>query len=157
MHYHWWLQQGSESCHKRTGASSRGDEWTVCVSATSYGESLLCPGFRICVRTQAVAYISPDPSSAPALIIFPSLVHRFVHLVDYHWAILSIPASRATSQPPVLRTFKTIITMGMSYRRYLTGARIYGCSTCRTHLATIHSMMSRVRNSSLDGSADRRD
>ncbi|KAH8100524.1 yippee-like protein [Cristinia sonorae] len=36
--------------------------------------------------------------------------------------------------------------MGMSYRRYLTGARIYGCSTCRTHLATIHSMMSRAFN-----------
>ena len=35
--------------------------------------------------------------------------------------------------------------MGMSYRRYLSGERIYGCSTCRTHLATIHSMMSRVR------------
>ena len=37
--------------------------------------------------------------------------------------------------------------MGMSYRRYLSGARIYGCSTCRTHLATIHSMISRVRPS----------
>ena len=34
--------------------------------------------------------------------------------------------------------------MGMSYRRYLSGERIYGCSTCKTHLATIHSMMSRV-------------
>ncbi|KAH9937460.1 Yippee/Mis18 [Fomitopsis serialis] len=34
--------------------------------------------------------------------------------------------------------------MGMSYRRYLNGARIYGCSTCKTHLATIHSMISRV-------------
>ncbi|OBZ79008.1 hypothetical protein A0H81_00536 [Grifola frondosa] len=36
--------------------------------------------------------------------------------------------------------------MGMSYRRYLSGARIYGCSTCRTHLATIHSMISRAFN-----------
>ena len=36
--------------------------------------------------------------------------------------------------------------MGMSYRRYLSGERIYGCSTCKTHLATIHSMMSRVRS-----------
>lgn len=35
--------------------------------------------------------------------------------------------------------------MGMSYRRYLNGERIYGCSTCKTHLATIHSMISRVR------------
>ena len=34
--------------------------------------------------------------------------------------------------------------MGMSYRQYLAGARIYGCSTCKTHLATIHSMLSRV-------------
>ena len=34
--------------------------------------------------------------------------------------------------------------MGMSYRRYLSGERIYGCSTCKTHLATIHTMMSRV-------------
>ena len=34
--------------------------------------------------------------------------------------------------------------MGMSYRQYLAGARIYGCSACKTHLATIHSMLSRV-------------
>ena len=38
--------------------------------------------------------------------------------------------------------------MGMSYRRYLTGERIYGCSTCKTHLATIHSMISRVSSES---------
>ncbi|KAF8213437.1 Yippee/Mis18 [Mycena galopus ATCC 62051] len=36
--------------------------------------------------------------------------------------------------------------MGMSYRRYLAGERIYGCSNCRTHLATIHSMVSRAFN-----------
>jgi len=36
--------------------------------------------------------------------------------------------------------------MGMSYRRYLNGERIYGCSTCKTHLATIHSMISRAFN-----------
>ncbi|KAI0815284.1 hypothetical protein BC629DRAFT_1712644 [Irpex lacteus] len=36
--------------------------------------------------------------------------------------------------------------MGMSYRRYLAGARIYGCSECKTHLATIHSMLSRAFN-----------
>ncbi|KAK0465313.1 Yippee/Mis18 [Desarmillaria tabescens] len=36
--------------------------------------------------------------------------------------------------------------MGMSYRRYLAGERIYGCSTCKTHLATIHSMISRAFN-----------
>ena len=35
--------------------------------------------------------------------------------------------------------------MGMSYRRYLAGARVYGCLSCRTHLTTIHSMISRVR------------
>jgi hypothetical protein len=34
--------------------------------------------------------------------------------------------------------------MGMRYRNYLAGARIYGCSTCKTHLATIHSMISRA-------------
>lgn len=36
--------------------------------------------------------------------------------------------------------------MGMRYRRYLAGERIYGCSTCKTHLATIHSMISRAFN-----------
>jgi len=36
--------------------------------------------------------------------------------------------------------------MGMRYRQYLAGARIYGCSNCRTHLATIHSMISRAFN-----------
>ena len=35
-------------------------------------------------------------------------------------------------------------TMGMVYRIYLEGERIYGCANCKTHLATIHSMMSRV-------------
>ena len=34
--------------------------------------------------------------------------------------------------------------MGMRYRKYLAGPRIYGCSKCRTHLATINSMLSRV-------------
>ncbi|KAL4068265.1 hypothetical protein V8B97DRAFT_881604 [Scleroderma yunnanense] len=36
--------------------------------------------------------------------------------------------------------------MGMKYRRYLAGERIYGCSKCKTHLATIHSMISRAFN-----------
>ncbi|KAJ7572108.1 Yippee/Mis18, partial [Mycena floridula] len=30
--------------------------------------------------------------------------------------------------------------------RYLTGQRIYGCSTCKTHLTTIHAMISRAFN-----------
>jgi hypothetical protein len=34
--------------------------------------------------------------------------------------------------------------MGMSYRQYLSGPRIYGCSACKTHLASISSMISRV-------------
>lgn len=34
--------------------------------------------------------------------------------------------------------------MGMVYRIYLDGERIYGCKTCKTHLATIDSMISRV-------------
>nr|GAT49723.1 predicted protein [Mycena chlorophos] len=36
--------------------------------------------------------------------------------------------------------------MGLTYRRYLSGERVYGCSTCKTHLATIHSMISRAFN-----------
>ncbi|KAH0838499.1 yippee zinc-binding/DNA-binding /Mis18, centromere assembly-domain-containing protein [Lanmaoa asiatica] len=36
--------------------------------------------------------------------------------------------------------------MGMKYRRYLAGERIYGCLECKTHLATIHSMISRAFN-----------
>ncbi|KAJ3551037.1 hypothetical protein NMY22_g38 [Coprinellus aureogranulatus] len=38
-----------------------------------------------------------------------------------------------------------LVTMGMTYRQYLSGPRIYGCSGCKTHLATIDSMMSRAR------------
>ncbi|KAI0034932.1 yippee-like protein [Vararia minispora EC-137] len=34
--------------------------------------------------------------------------------------------------------------MGMTYRRYLAGARVYGCSNCRTHLSTINSMISKA-------------
>ena len=40
-------------------------------------------------------------------------------------------------------------TMGQSHRRYLVGQRVFGCSTCFTHLATIESMLSRVRWKSL--------
>ncbi|KAH8120548.1 yippee-like protein [Phellopilus nigrolimitatus] len=36
--------------------------------------------------------------------------------------------------------------MGMRFRQYLAGSRIYGCSKCRTHLATIHTMISRAFN-----------
>lgn len=36
--------------------------------------------------------------------------------------------------------------MGMTFRRYLNGQRVYGCSSCKTHLATIHSMISRAFN-----------
>lgn len=44
-----------------------------------------------------------------------------------------------------LLTDCTSTTMGLTYRVYLEGERIYGCANCKTHLATIHSMMSRVR------------
>ncbi|KIJ30439.1 hypothetical protein M422DRAFT_166474 [Sphaerobolus stellatus SS14] len=36
--------------------------------------------------------------------------------------------------------------MGWIHRDYLHSARIFGCSTCRTHLATIESMISRAFN-----------
>jgi len=36
--------------------------------------------------------------------------------------------------------------MGQSHREYLVGQRIFGCSACRTHLATIDSMISRAFN-----------
>lgn len=34
--------------------------------------------------------------------------------------------------------------MGFVHKDYLASQRIFGCSTCRTHLATIESMLSRV-------------
>jgi len=36
--------------------------------------------------------------------------------------------------------------MGMTFREYLAGVRIFGCSLCRTHLATIDLMISRAFN-----------
>jgi hypothetical protein len=51
------------------------------------------------------------------------------------------PSDSLKALPPAI--------MGMSYRQYLTGPRVYGCSTCKTHLASISSMISRVRNPSL--------
>ncbi|TFK20154.1 yippee-like protein [Coprinopsis marcescibilis] len=37
--------------------------------------------------------------------------------------------------------------MGMTFRRYLNaGGRIYGCSSCKTHLASLSNMMSRAFN-----------
>ncbi len=44
-----------------------------------------------------------------------------------------------------LLTPRQLAVMGMRYRQYLAGARIYGCLACKTHLATIHCMVSRVR------------
>jgi hypothetical protein len=49
-----------------------------------------------------------------------------------------------THKRPLACPHHLLPAMGMSYRRYLSGDRIYGCSTCKTHLATIHSMLSRV-------------
>ena len=37
-----------------------------------------------------------------------------------------------------------IVIMGMKFRQYLAGERVFGCLQCRTHLASIHSMISRV-------------
>lgn len=65
-------------------------------------------------------------------------VSQFKSLSQHdHHRLLS---SQTTYLPPPLDHS----AMGMSYRQYLAGARIYGCSTCKTHLATIHSMLSRV-------------
>ncbi|KAF8528067.1 yippee-like protein [Hysterangium stoloniferum] len=36
--------------------------------------------------------------------------------------------------------------MGWVHREYLSSVRIFGCLHCRTHLATIESMMSRAFN-----------
>ncbi|MBW0519776.1 hypothetical protein O181_059491 [Austropuccinia psidii MF-1] len=33
--------------------------------------------------------------------------------------------------------------MGLRYREFLSSTRVFGCSTCRTHLATIDDMLSR--------------
>jgi hypothetical protein len=35
--------------------------------------------------------------------------------------------------------------MGMTHREYLSSQRIYGCKKCRTHLAVLENMLSRVR------------
>jgi hypothetical protein len=51
----------------------------------------------------------------------------------------------STSCSELVYLTSPVLAMGMTYRQYLTGPRIYGCSTCRTHLATISSMISRVR------------
>lgn len=36
--------------------------------------------------------------------------------------------------------------MGMTFREYLAGSRVFGCQKCRTHLATIELMLSRAFN-----------
>lgn len=36
------------------------------------------------------------------------------------------------------------IEMGFKHRHYLSGSKVYSCSVCRTHMATIESMISRV-------------
>lgn len=34
--------------------------------------------------------------------------------------------------------------MGLSYNTYLSGAKIYGCKNCKTHLSTSEDIISRV-------------
>lgn len=36
-------------------------------------------------------------------------------------------------------------TMGLSYNTYLTSNKIYGCKSCKTHLANVGDIVSRVR------------
>ncbi|KAH9812356.1 Yippee/Mis18 [Melampsora americana] len=36
--------------------------------------------------------------------------------------------------------------MGLQHREYLSGSRVFGCSKCRTHLATTDNMISRQFN-----------
>jgi hypothetical protein len=74
----------------------------------------------------------------PALSSSGPLKLKAVHLFIIYVSQISQPLTPLTYYNPPLDR------MGMSYRRYLSGERIYGCSTCKTHLATIHSMISRV-------------
>lgn len=39
--------------------------------------------------------------------------------------------------------------MGLAYNVYLNAKRIYGCKTCKTHLADHDEIISRVRHPSL--------
>ncbi|ELU44915.1 Yippee domain-containing protein [Rhizoctonia solani AG-1 IA] len=41
--------------------------------------------------------------------------------------------------------------MGMTHREYLSSQRIYGCKKCRTHLAIVENMLSRVLFQAFNG------
>jgi hypothetical protein len=91
-----------------------------------------------------------DALLAPASLL--SFLHTTLTIYKHQPVVVHscLPVSFVTAhryclQHPCCQRTK----MGMSYRRYLTGERIYGCSKCKTHLATIHSMMSRVSSESV--------
>ncbi len=120
-------------------APVRSCESPPCALRTS--ESCCCspaPCVYICVRPPQSTFRS-STSFAPLLAYPASRTNQFAQASDPIQSS-SQPAPQPT--PKLSQSSK----MGMSYRRYLSGARIYGCLTCKTHLATIHSMISRVRS-----------
>ena len=93
---------------------------------------------------------SPDSGLTTSTVL--SFLHTTLTIYKHQPVVLRsclpvpfITAHRYCLQHPSCQRTK----MGMSYRRYLTGERIYGCSKCKTHLATIHSMISRVSSESV--------
>ncbi|CAD6576984.1 MAG: hypothetical protein CYPHOPRED_000141 [Cyphobasidiales sp. Tagirdzhanova-0007] len=61
-------------------------------------------------------------------------------------AATAFSPSRANS--PRLRNCEEVQTsvMGFKHRHYLAGTKVYSCSVCRTHMATLESMISRRFN-----------
>lgn len=53
------------------------------------------------------------------------------------------------SSSPTHNSTSSSEQMGLQHREYLSGSRIFGCSKCRTHLATTDDMISRVCTPSL--------
>lgn len=80
--------------------------------------------------------LSPCPSDHTTgdRRLFCSVVRRHLEAVTY----------RALSTVSYHYTRRDIAKMGMTHKQYLSSSRIFGCQKCRTHLATIDSLISRV-------------
>lgn len=118
----------SEGVEKHEG---HGPKWCVCDRPRRPQRPLLAEWASL--SSSLHPHISP--SSTPSSPLYPLPLPRLG---------LRRPRHRHPPHPRSHPRTPYSIIMGMRYRQYLAGARIYGCSTCKTHLATIHSMISRV-------------
>lgn len=151
-----WVERG-ERCHlerKRSGS--------CVVERRNWGGSTVSIGFRLRISRQTYAWQEIGLGEGPKRTEECG-EERDGGVANNSWALvcalcLSQPlgneqhshASRdfrfgVTESLTLSPIRPDIRTMGQIHHKYLSDVRVFGCSTCHTHLATLSSMLSRVR------------